>query len=95
MVNLLPTIRLAQSMLKRKFSSVNKPLRIYRPLQRQAPQKGPLKNISTTAYFGNFTVTPKKFLIRDREKECQILQNYILHMKFSEFHLCNHNFCEI
>ena len=31
--------------LKRKFRSVDKPL-----------QKGPLKNISTEAYFGNFTV---------------------------------------
>ena len=27
-----------------------------------------------------------------RENECQISQNYILHMKFSEFYLCNHNF---
>ena len=30
-----------------------------------------------------------------REHECQISQNYILHMKFSEFYLCNHNSCEI
>ena len=30
-----------------------------------------------------------------RENECQISQNYILHMKFSEFYLCNHNSCEI
>ena len=50
MVNFLSTIRLAQSILKRKFPSVDKPLRI------QAPQKGPLKNISPGAYFGNFTV---------------------------------------
>ena len=35
MVNLLPTIRLAQSILKPKFPSVDK------PLQKQAPQKGP------------------------------------------------------
>ena len=27
-----------------------------------------------------------------RENECQILQNYILHIKFSEFYLCFHNF---
>ena len=30
-----------------------------------------------------------------RENECQISQNYILHMKFSEFYLCFHNSCEI
>ena len=30
-----------------------------------------------------------------RENECQILQSYILHMKFSEFYLCFHNSCEI
>ena len=29
------------------------------------------------------------------ENECQISQNYILHIKFSEFFLCNHNSCEI
>ena len=37
---------LAQSILKRKFPSIDKPLRI------EAPQKGPLKNISPGAYFG-------------------------------------------
>ena len=36
-------------------------------------------------------VTPKKTLIEDRENECQISQNYILHMKFSDFYLRNHN----
>ena len=30
-----------------------------------------------------------------QENECQISQNYILHMKFSEFYLCNHNSCEL
>ena len=50
MVNLLPTIWLAQSILKHKFPSVDK------PLQKQAPQKGPLKHISPEAYFRNFTV---------------------------------------
>ena len=30
-----------------------------------------------------------------RENESQISQNYILHMKFSEFYLCHHNSCEI
>ena len=30
-----------------------------------------------------------------RENECQISQNYVLHMKFWEFYLCNHNSCEI
>ena len=51
MVNLLPTIRLAQSILKRKFPSVDK------PVQKRAPQKGPLKNISPGAYIWNFTVS--------------------------------------
>ena len=49
-VNFLPTIRLAQSILKRKFPSVDK------PLPKLAPQKGPLKTISPGAYFRNFTV---------------------------------------
>ena len=30
-----------------------------------------------------------------RENECQISQNYILHMKCSKFYLCFHNSCEI
>ena len=30
-----------------------------------------------------------------RENESQISQNYILHLKFSEFHLCFHNSCKI
>ena len=30
-----------------------------------------------------------------RENECEISQNYILHMKFSEFFLCFQNSCEI
>ena len=33
--------------------------------------------------------------MRARENECQISENYILHMKFSEFYLCFHNSCEI
>ena len=33
--------------------------------------------------------------ILSRENECQISQNYILHMKFLEFYLYNHNSCEI
>ena len=39
-----------QSILKCKFPSVHK------PLQKQAPQKGPLKNVRPGAYFQNFTV---------------------------------------
>ena len=50
MVNLLPTVRLAQPISKCKFPSVDK------PLQKQAPQKRPLKNLSPGAYFRNFTV---------------------------------------
>ena len=33
--------------------------------------------------------------ILSRENECQISQNYILHMKFLEFYLYNHNSCDI
>ena len=55
MVNLLPTIRLAQSILKRKYPSVDKPLRIKAP-PKISPSKGPLKNASPGAYFRNFTV---------------------------------------
>ena len=50
MVNFLPTVRLAQSILKHKFPCIDKPLQIY------APQKGPLKSVSPGAYFRNFTV---------------------------------------
>ena len=50
MVFLLLAIRLAQLILKRKFPSVDK------PLQKKAPLKGPLKNVSPGAYFRNFTV---------------------------------------
>ena len=50
MLNLLLAIRMAQSVLKRKFPSK------YKPLQKYAPQKGPLKNISSGVYFRNFTV---------------------------------------
>ena len=39
--------------------------------------------------------TPKKFLLGARKNECQILQNYSLHMKFLEFYLYNHKSCEI
>ena len=48
-------MRLTQSVLKRKFPSVDKPLRIKAP-PKINPQKGPLKNISPGAYFRNFTV---------------------------------------
>ena len=30
-----------------------------------------------------------------QENECQISQNYVLHVKLLEFHLYNHNSCEI
>ena len=30
-----------------------------------------------------------------QENECQISQNYIFHIKISEFYLCFHNSCEI
>ena len=49
-LNFFPTIRQAQSILKRKFPSVGK------PLKKEAPQKGSLINISPEAYFRNFTV---------------------------------------
>ena len=39
-------MRLAQSILKRKFPSVDK------LLQKQSPQKGPLKNVSPGLIFG-------------------------------------------
>ena len=43
-INLLPTIRTAQSILKCKFRSIDKPPHKY------APQKGPLKNIFSEFY---------------------------------------------
>ena len=43
-------MRLAHSILKRKFPSVDK------PLQKEARQKEPLKNVSAGAYVRNFTV---------------------------------------
>ena len=37
----------------------------------------------------------RKFLMGARENECQSSQNYIFHMKFSEFYVSFHNSCEI
>ena len=37
----------------------------------------------------------RKFLMRARENKCQISQNFILHMKFSELYVCFHNSWEI
>ena len=37
----------------------------------------------------------KKIPLKARESDFQISQNYILHMKFLEFYLYNHNSCEI
>ena len=51
------TIRLTQSILKCKLPSVDK------PLQKLAPQKGPLKNTSPGAYFRDFTVHEKKIML--------------------------------
>ena len=53
---LLPNIRLAHSILKRKFLSADK------PHQKLAPQKGPSKNIRPGAYFRNFTVVTQNIL---------------------------------
>ena len=39
--------------------------------------------------------TKEKFLMGERENECQISENHILHIKFSEVYLCFHNSCEI
>ena len=72
MVDLFPVIRLAQSILKRKFPSVDK------PLQKQAPQKGPLKNISAGAYFRNFTVIQKEIFVQPetgKKNCCETLPN--------------------
>ena len=64
---LLLTTRLAQSILKCKFPSVDK------PLQKEAPLKRPLKNISPRAYFRNFTVCGPNivtFQICDTDNYC-------------------------
>ena len=39
--------------------------------------------------------TKEDFCNERPENKCQISQNDILHMKFLEFYLCFHNFCEI
>ena len=44
----IPNTKLAQSILKRRFLSVDK------PLQKYAPQKGPLKYISPRGLFAEF-----------------------------------------
>ena len=56
MVNLLPTIRLAQSILKRKFPSVDKPLRIKDP-PKISHSKRAFEKYKPRAYFWNFTVS--------------------------------------
>ena len=50
--------KLVQSILKRKCPSIDK------PLQKKAPEKGPLKNISPGAYFWNFTVDLKMIAMK-------------------------------
>ena len=52
-INFLPTIRLAQSILKHKFPSVDKPLPKKRPSKRAFKKYKP-----RPAYFRNFTVCP-------------------------------------
>ena len=47
-------MRLTQSIMKRKFASLDKPSRIKAP-PKISPQKGPLKNISPGACCRNFT----------------------------------------
>ena len=71
MVNFLPTIRLTQSIWKRKFPSIDK------PLQKQVPQKGPLKNICPGAYFRNFTVCLRSQAIKKIQGP-RFQRNYII-----------------
>ena len=62
-------------------------------------------NLNNIAFFFTFfkgykcnklsVITPKKVSNGSPENECQISQNDVLHMKFSEFYLCFHNSCEI
>ena len=53
MVNLLPTLSLAQSILKRKFPSVDKPLRIYAP-PKKSPSKRAFENYKPRGLFSEF-----------------------------------------
>ena len=62
-------------------------------------------NFNNIAFFFTFfkgyrcnklsVITPKKVSNGSLENECQISQNDVLHMKFSEFDLCFHSSCEI
>ena len=53
MVNLLPTIRLAQLILKHKFPSVDKPLRIYSP-PKIIPSKTGFEKYNPQGLFSEF-----------------------------------------
>ena len=62
---LLLSLIVAQSTLKCKFPSVDKPLRIKAP-PKISPSKRPMKNISPGPFFRNFTVglVRKEFQMR-------------------------------
>ena len=53
MVNLIPTIRLAQSVLKHKFPSVDKPLRILAP-PKICPSKRAFEKYTPRGLFSEF-----------------------------------------
>ena len=59
MVNLLPTIMLAQSILKRKFPSVDKPLRIKAP-PKVSPSKRAFEKYKPRGLFSEFYRTLRR-----------------------------------
>ena len=61
MINLLPTIRLAQLILKHKFRSVGKPLRIQAP-PKISPSKRAFEKYKPQAFFSEFYGILKKVI---------------------------------
>ena len=68
MVNLLPTIRLAQSILKHKFPSVNKPIRI-QASQKISPSKRAFEKYKARGLFSEFYSVAKVACRKQKQQQ--------------------------
>ena len=68
MVNFLPTIRLAQSILKRKFPSIDEPLQIIISPSKRAFEKHKPRGLFSE-FCGTFKISTCDFIKRNSEQE--------------------------